>query len=171
MKNPGAGVFVRRMFTVVATAVVVTAAGCSEPTNIVPGDSEQALLLDDGAAVRVLLEPGLEQVLTLEPKRLHPGDELSVRSVIRNVSDKVKSAEALVCQLEIRTNMEYQNHEPLILCFAYSASVQLAPNDSMVLSATGIVKDRPGTYSMVVRHVLRPDIRARVRINVYPRPG
>jgi hypothetical protein len=38
-----------------------------------------------------------------------------------------------------------------------------------VLTADGVVKSPPGTYAMAVRHLLRPDMVAKVRVRVYPR--
>jgi hypothetical protein len=48
-------------------------------------------------------------------------------------------------------------------------TVRLAPRDSLVLTAQGRVNSRPGTYAMAVRHLLRPDIVAKVRVRVYPK--
>jgi hypothetical protein len=127
-------------------------------------------LLEAGSVLRVPLEPGLEQTLELKPQRLHPGDRLHIRSVVRNVSNEYKKAEALVCQLEIRTDMNFVDDRPLILCFAYSITVRLAPKDSLVLETSGTVKSRPGVYVMAVRHLLRPDLLARVRVRVQPFP-
>ena len=160
----------RRAITLAAAAAVMVAtSACSEKSVTAPDDNEDALAFDEAGTARITLRPGLEQTLQLEPKRLHPGDFLRIRSVVRNTSNEYKKAEALVCALEIRTDMDFQSHDPLILCFAYSATVRLAPNDSLVLTASGVVKSRPGRYTMVVRHLLRPDIAARVRVNVYPK--
>jgi hypothetical protein len=140
----------------------------SEPEALEPVDFNSPLV-DDGAVARIALEPGLEQHIRIRPRRIHPGDQISIRSVIRNESNSYKTGEALVCHLEIRTNMEYESMDPLILCFAYSITFRLAPGDSLVLSSEGTVKSRPGVYAMVVRHLLRPDIDARIRVRVYPR--
>jgi hypothetical protein len=158
-----------RAFAVATCAV--TALACSETAApaVLEADDESLPLLDEGSVVRVALEPGLEQTLELKPVRLHQGDELHIRSVVRNTSNTYKKAEALVCQLEIRTNMKYQSIDPLILCFAYSVTVRLAPKDSLVLTANGRVGSPPGTYVMAVRHLLRPDIVKKVRVRVYPR--
>ena len=157
---------------VAASAVVLASAACSETTAVAESDltaDESIPLLDEGTEVRLSLRPGLEQTLSLRPVRLHPGDELHIRSVVRNVSNTYQKGEALVCQLEIRTNMDFDNYDKLILCFAYSMTFRLAPKDSLVLTASGRVNSRPGDYVMAVRHLLRPDIVKKVRVRVYPR--
>lgn len=145
-----------------------TLLACSEPSGVLPADPNDAISLENGAMYRMEVEPGLEQTIEVENQRLHPGDILRLRSVVRNVGNTEKKAEALVCQLEIRTDMEWEPIEPLILCFAYSIQATLAPRDSLVLTAAGRIQSRPGQYTMIVRHLLRPDIKARVRIPVYP---
>jgi hypothetical protein len=152
-----------------AMAALAFTTACSETSAVTSDEEADALLVDETGVARIALGPGLEQTVQLEPKRLHPGDDLRIRSVIRNTSNEYKKAEALVCQLEIRTDMNFEVMEPLILCFAYSATVRLAPNDSLVLTAAGKVKSRPGRYTMVVRHLLRPPVVTRLRVNVYPR--
>ncbi len=171
VRSPKGDWLLRRAISVAAAAAVLTAtSACSETSGVLVDKDADALLVDETGTARVELEPGLEQTVQIEPKRLHPGDHLRIRSVVRNTSDEYKKAEALVCQLEIRTDMNFESYEPLILCFAYSMTVRLAPRDSLVLTASGLVKDRPGQYTMVVRHLLRPDIAAKLRVNVYPKP-
>jgi hypothetical protein len=159
--------------TLAFATLAATALACSEASApaALQAEDESLPSLDAESEVRITLEPGLEQTLQLRPGRLHQGDELHIRSVVRNTSNEYKKAEALVCQLEIRTNMKFESIEPLILCFAYSVTVRLGPRDSLVLTAQGKVGSPPGTYVMAVRHLLRPDIVKKVRVRVYPRPS
>jgi hypothetical protein len=163
---------IRWTAAVACLAIALMAAACSEsaePEALEAVDFSTPLL-DDGAVARIPLQPGLEQTVELSPRRIFPGSTLHIRSVVRNVSDEYKKGEALVCQLEIRTNMKFESIEPLILCFAYSAPFRLAPNDSLVLTAQGRVGSRPGVYAMAVRHLLDPNIVAKVRVRVHKPP-
>jgi hypothetical protein len=165
--------FTPLLFSATAALALLFTSACGDSQDSITDAplavDEAAPLLDNGERVKVQLQPGLVQTLELTPTRLHTGSRLHVRSVVRNESNVRQKAEALVCQLEIRTNMEFESIEPLILCFAYSISTVLEPRDSLVLTAEGVVKSPPGTYAMAVRHLLRPDIVAKVRVRVYPR--
>jgi hypothetical protein len=170
-RNTGArGMAARAGALAAALLLALSVNACSETAGLDFSEDVEALpLLESGQMVRLQLEHGLEQTLELKPERLHPGDELKIRSVVRNVSNTYQKAEALVCHLEFRSDMDLQTMEPLILCLAYSMTVRLGPRDSLVLTGSAKVNSRPGRYTLIVRHILRPDIKARVRVNVYPR--
>jgi predicted small lipoprotein YifL len=163
----GSGRLSGSVLAAVVLAAVLAVSACGQPAPAEFDDADPAPLLDNGAPVRIALEAGLEQTLELTPARVRAGGRLHIRSVVRNTSTQPKPAHALVCHLEVRTTMNLRPIEPLVLCFAYSVNLTIPPGDSLVLTASGVVHSREGQYLLAVRHLLRPDIIAKVRINVH----
>lgn len=97
----------------------------------------------------------LMQSVTVSPSALLDGNDVEVRSVLRNRGQVVVALESRICGLDFGGSLETVSF--LLHCAGYSQATQLAPGDSIVTSDVLRVASPPGTYVLRVRHAVDPD--------------
>ena len=106
---------------------------------------------------RVVITPqGLEQTVRLSPAVPVPGDTLKIESIVVNGTGAVVEVTSCICGMDVETSLQLSH--PNIACAGYSMQGALAPGDSLLGFAGGVVASGPGTYTMRVRHLLNPDV-------------
>ncbi len=69
-----------------------------------------------------------------------------------------------ICSLDMETALDFP--WPGGMCFGYSATDRLEPNDTVRGYHKGVVKSAPGEYTLRIRHLLDPELWAQVSIVV-----
>jgi hypothetical protein len=106
---------------------------------------------------RVVITPqGLEQTVRLSPAEPVPGDTLKIESIVVNGTGAAVEVTSRICGMDVETSLQLSH--PNIACAGYSMQGALAPGDSLLGFAGGVVASGPGTYTMRVRHLLNPDV-------------
>ena len=150
-----------------APLALLVAAACSSGSNPkapeLVGDPVPSL--DEGTARQWQARPAIIQSLRLLNPGLRQGDTLELESTLRNVSDKPVHITHVVCELDIEG---IQTMSPLILCFAYSITGELAPGAEVTGRLQRIVTSPPGKYTISVRHLLDPSVWVPAELTVHP---
>jgi hypothetical protein len=109
---------------------------------------------------------GLVQAVTISPAALLDGNDIEVRSVIRNAGLLPIPLESRVCGLDYAGSLEVVSF--LLHCAAFSQTTELAPGDSVVTTDIMRVASPPGQYELRVRHAVAPEHWASVPTLVRP---
>lgn len=113
---------------------------------------------------RVVTPLGLEQTVRLSPAEPAPGDTLIIASVVMNGTSLPVDVTSRICGIDVETTLKLTGTN--VACAGYSMHGELAPGDSLLGSAMGVVASAPGTYNLRVRHLLNPDVWVEVPITV-----
>ena|SRR5712671_5185769 len=114
---------------------------------------------------RVVITPqGLEQTVRLSPAEPIQGDTLTIESIVVNVMGAAVDVTSRICGMDVETSLRLSG--PNLACAGYSMHGALAPGDSILGFAGGVVASGPGTYTMRVRHLLNPDVWVDVPVTV-----
>jgi hypothetical protein len=153
----------RRHPTVVgmlAPVLLALVAGCTggAPTAV-PGESD---------VTRAVL-PGLEQRVTLTPSELVAGENVQIQSVITNRGSDAVQLESRICGLDLGGDLELSFPPGFGVCAGYSMEGTIAPGESRAGSELQRVDSKPGTYTLRVRHALRPELWVEMRVVVRAR--
>ncbi|MDH5234755.1 MAG: hypothetical protein OEW77_07315 [Gemmatimonadota bacterium] len=142
----------RRSFLTILRALVASSslalAACDAPSLLAPVGRISGWAEEPFGA-------GLVQVVTISPAALLDGNDIEVRSVIRNAGLVTIPLESRVCGLDYAGSLEVVSF--LLHCAAYSQSTQLAPGDSVVTTDVLRVASPPGRYELQVRHAVSPE--------------
>ena len=103
---------------------------------------------------RRIVSDGLVQTVQLSSARVAPGDTVGITATLENRGEKVVRVTTVVCNLDTDGTVELM--PPFILCFAYSASLDLAPGESVTGHYAARIASPPGHYRLHVRHLLEP---------------
>lgn len=103
---------------------------------------------------RRILGDRLVQTVRLSTARVATGDTIGITATIENRGEKVIHVTTVVCNLDTDGTIELM--PPLILCFAYSASLDLAPGESVTGHYAARVASPSGHYRLQVRQLLEP---------------
>jgi len=114
---------------------------------------------------RVVITPqGLEQTVRLSPAEPKTGDTLDIRSIVVNGTATPVDVVSRICGMDLETTLKLSY--PGVTCAGYSMHGALAPGDSLLGFAGGVVASAPGQYTLRVRHLLDPDVWVDVSITV-----
>jgi len=114
---------------------------------------------------KVVVTPqGLEQTVRLSPAEPAPGDTLNIESIVVNGTAAPVDVVSRICGMDLETTLKltYAN----LACAGYSMQGALAPGDSLLGFAGGVVASAPGQYTLRVRHLLDPDVWVDVPVTV-----
>ncbi len=114
---------------------------------------------------RVVITPqGLEQTVRLSPAEPKTGDTLDITSIVVNGTAAAVDVVSRICGMDLETALKLTR--PGLACAGYSMQGALAPGDSLLGFAGGVVASAPGQYTLRVRHLLDPDVWVEVSITV-----
>lgn len=103
---------------------------------------------------RRVVGDGLVQTIRLSAARVAAGDTIGISATLENRGDKVVRVTTVVCNLDTDGTVEIL--PPLMLCLAYSASLDLAPGEAVTGHYSARIASPPGHYRLRVRHLLEP---------------
>ncbi len=101
------------------------------------------------------LPAGLSQHVSVTPESPFGGDDIEVRSMIRNDSTVALNVNYRPCQLVWGGNLRLSLVSHAV-CGLESATVSLAPGDSVVTNDIWRVMSGPGNYVLNVGHLYSP---------------
>ena len=133
--------------SLISSALILTA--CTQATTPT-SDSPP------GQTGQVEIEEGLVQTVTLVPETVSSGDNLRVRSVIRNAGSASAEVESRICGLNLGGDVTLGPAPGIGSCAGYSMRRTLAPGDSVVSADIRQVKSASGAYRLRVVHALKP---------------
>jgi hypothetical protein len=113
----------------------------------------------------VITPQGLEQTVQLSPAEPKTGDTLDIRSIVVNGTAAPVDVVSRICGIDLETTLKL-TYTSNVACAGYSMQGALAPGDSILGFAGGVVTSGPGTYTLRVRHLLNPDVWVEVAITV-----
>jgi hypothetical protein len=115
---------------------------------------------------RVVVTPqGLEQTVRLSPAEPKTGDTLDIRSIVVNGTAAPVDVVSRICGIDLETTLNLTSTSN-VACGGYSVQGPLAPGDSLLGFAGGVVASGPGQYTLRVRHLLDPDVWVDVPVTV-----
>jgi hypothetical protein len=145
------------------TTLIALAAACSSggtaSTGIVAGESD---------VTRSVLT-GLEQRITLVPAAPVAGQDVRIHSTITNHGSNPVALESRICDLDLGGDLRLEWPPGIGACAAYSWGGSISPGESRVSSALRRVASQAGTYTLRVRHALRPELWVEMRVVVRAR--
>jgi hypothetical protein len=147
---------IRRLFPL--TGFLAGLAACS-PTTTPP------TLSSDGHVTRGVV-PGLEQRVTLSPAEPVTGENVRINSRITNRGSQPVSLESRICGLDFGGDLQLTWPPGIGMCAGYSMGGTIAPGESRESSEIRRVDSGAGSYTLRVRHALRPERWVEVRVQV-----
>lgn len=116
-------------------------------------------------APKVVITPqGLEQTIRLTPTAPSPGDTLAITSIVVNGTGAAVNVTSRICGIDLQTTLKLSGTG--LACAGYSMQGPLAPGDSLLGFAGGVVMSGAGTYTLRLRHLLNPDVWVEVPVTV-----
>lgn len=149
----------RRSYVVVATALV---ASCRAPSADIPRTDTSTL----PAAVELRLPSGLVQRVALTPATPVQGQNVSIKSMLRNGGAAPITLSSRTCGLDYEGSLKLIPPPDLAKCEGYSMQGDLAPGDSVLGFDTMRVDSPPGEYTLRVRHALGPEAWYELKVRV-----
>ena len=146
------------LLSLLAPGLIAVVAGCS-------GTSPSAVLSSDNDARRAVL-PGLEQHVTLTPADLVTGENVVIRSVITNRGSQPIQLESRICGLTLGGDVRLDWPPGIGMCGGFSMSGPIAPGHSRESTEIRRVGSGPGTYTLRVKHAVRPEVWIELRVAV-----
>ena len=133
-------------------ALVLVAAGCAAQSIV---DNSAA---DPSGNARVQQLPsGLEEAVSITPVAPQHGENVSIRSVIRNPGREAVTLTSRICGLDLGGTVVLNWPSGFVVCAGFSVMGPLAPGDSVVGYSLMRVDSPAGEYSLRVRHALTPE--------------
>lgn len=139
-------------------ALLVLVAGCT-------ATAPTATLSSEGD-ITVAVMPGLEQRVTLTPAELTVGEIVHIQSVITNSGSQPVSLESRICGLTLGGDLQLATPTSIVTCAGFTQGGDIAPGDSRESSEIRRVSSAPGTYTLRVKHAVRPELWVEVRVVV-----
>jgi len=158
-----------RSATVIGLAALAAfAAACA--SNELSGPNGRLADSQNGRAVG---PSGLEQRIVTKVEPAPAGSPytalLTATSTLVNTGSASAHLTSRVCLFlegDVETTATMDRFEPLISCAAVSAEGDLAPERSTELAVQFGVRSGPGTYTLELRHSLKPDFRAEASFRI-----
>ena len=141
-------------------ALVALTAACSSAKVPTTGD-----LGGESEVTRVVV-PGLEQHVSLSPAEPATGEVVQIHSVITNRGSTPVDLESRICGLDLGGTLQLNLPTGILACAGYSAGGTIAPGESRESTAIRRVSSPAGTYTLRVRHALRPELWVELRVKV-----
>ena len=112
----------------------------------------------------VITPQGLEQTVRISPAEPKTGDTLDIRSIVVNGTAAAVDVVSRICGMDLETTLSMTH--PGLACAGYSMHGPLAPGDSLLGFAGGVVVSAAGQYTLRIRHLLDPDVWIEVPVTV-----
>lgn len=151
----------RRILAAACASVALAPLGCGSPIEL--ADDRFAL-----GTSEVALFGGLVQSVTVTPAEPTIGEEIGIRSVVRNAGDASARFLSNVCRLDLESTLELTTAPDWAECKGLPHQVDLAPGDSIVVSTRQRVHGIAGEQEIRVLHVLEPLSWVTVRVRLLP---
>jgi hypothetical protein len=110
--------------------------------------------------------PGLEQRVMLSPAEPAAGEVVQIHSVITNRGTTPIELESRICGLDLGGDLQLNLPTGILVCAGYSMGGAIAPGESRESTAIRRVSSPAGTYTLRVRHALRPELWVELRVRV-----
>jgi hypothetical protein len=144
---------------VLALVALVGLAGCGELAPFEPDWDEDL----DSFVVTVHTSQGLRQEVRISEIQPFPGDTIVIESVVTNRSSSPQTVELRVCGLDLQGDLALAFTPN---CRGYSEWITLRPGEVRLQWQEAVVRSRPGSYTIRVRHLLDPETWVRLRVDV-----
>lgn len=162
MPNPSPASVPRRILHAAAVALLALAPlACGSPVTVV--DRHFALGVSEAE-----LFGGLVQRVTVSPAEPTIGEEVEIRSVVRNAGDAPAAFLTNVCRLDLESALELSTAPDWTECHGLPRETGLEPGDSMVVVTRQRVRGEAGEHEVRVLHVLEPLHWVPVRVRLLP---
>jgi hypothetical protein len=148
----------RILFDALIPALLALVASCTAATP------PATLSSDSDVTLGVL--PGLEQRVTLTPAELTVGEDVLIHSVITNRGSQPVSLDSRICGLTLGGDLQLTIPPGIVTCAGFSMGGTIAPGESRESSELRRVSSPPGTYTLRVKHALRPEVWVELRVGV-----
>jgi hypothetical protein len=145
----------------IAGLLTLAVFGCGAPLSVV--DTHNAL----GVSEVELLE-GLVQRVTVTSSDPAIDDEVSIRSVVKNVGRETKRFITNTCRLDFEGTLALTTAPDWSECKGLPHMIDLAPGDSVEVNTRQRVHGVAGDHEIRVAHVLEPLRWVPVRIRLRP---
>ena len=146
--------------------VVVLASACRSVSSDAP-----ATVDTPGPAVELRLPSGLAQRVTLSPAAPAQGQNVSIRSVLRNNGSESIALTSRICGLDYSGTLKLSQPPEVGRCAGFSMGHPIAPGDSVVGADYMRVDSPPGEYTLRVCHALTPEAWFELKVRVSPVAG
>ena len=130
------------------------------------GAAAALLITTMGALCTAPSTQGLVQTVRIEPAEPHPGDQITITTVVTNTGPIPKACTFKICGLLFAGDLEVSEVPGTFRCQAYSSQQQLAPGESVEAVDTKVVDSPAGTYALEVRYLLDPAMSQRITVRV-----
>ena len=144
----------RHFSSAVASAVVVVSCN-SAP--IAPPQSEQFVSQ---------IPFGVEQAITVTPVEPRTGENITIESVITNVSTSSLELTSRICGLNLGGDLEMSLPLGVVRCAGFSQTVTLLPGETIRETELRTVNSPAGIFTLEVQHLLDPTHTGEAEIRV-----
>jgi hypothetical protein len=139
-------------------ALLVLVSGCTVT-------APPATLSSEGD-ITVAIMPGLEQRVTLTPAELTVGENVQIHSAITNRGNQSVTLQSRICGLDLGGDLALTWPPGFSVCAGHSMGGTIEPDETRESSGLRRVNSAPGTYTLRVRHALRPEVWVEVGVVV-----
>jgi len=111
---------------------------------------------------------GFVQTVRIEPAEPHAGDQITIRTEVRNVGAEPQGGTFMACALGFAGDLALSEVPGTVRCLAVSFEKQLAPGEAIEGVDTKVVDSPAGTYVLQVRYLINPPMSQNITVRVLP---
>jgi len=111
---------------------------------------------------------GFVQTVRVEPAEPHTGDQITIKTEVRNLGPESQGGTFMACALGFGGDLKLSDVPETVRCQAVSFERQLAPGEVIEGADTKVVDSPPGTYVLEVRFLINPPVSQNIAVRVLP---
>ena len=109
---------------------------------------------------------GFVQTVRIEPAEPHTGDQITIRTEVRNSGPEPQGGTFMACALGFAGDLALSEVPGTVRCQAVSFERQLAPGEAVEGVDTKVVDSLPGTYVLEVKYLINPPMSQNITVRV-----